>query len=186
MHCDTNNRVPWWTFTGKPEVRPGAREESASPVWLGIGVMSDQWRVSLIMVNSTKLCLNISYIFLICFRQCYENAELNCTNPQSLYYIIVLSYLQIMMFFHYKPYSTTVRRGHRRLAIDVTELLFHIIESHVPFSQDQRARKGYKLNAFLSLFAGKILEVIKRNKWKNMHKNSSPLQKHDFDDELSF
>ena len=31
-HCGTNNRSPLWTFTDpcKPEVRPGAREESAS------------------------------------------------------------------------------------------------------------------------------------------------------------
>ena len=30
-HCVTNNRAPRWTFTDpcKPEVRPGAREESA-------------------------------------------------------------------------------------------------------------------------------------------------------------
>ena len=38
MHCHsgTNNRAPRWTFTDpcKPEVRPGAREESASPAWL--------------------------------------------------------------------------------------------------------------------------------------------------------
>ena len=38
MHfpCDTNNRAPRWTFTDpcKPEVRPGAREESAFPAWL--------------------------------------------------------------------------------------------------------------------------------------------------------
>ena len=35
-HCGTNNRAPRWTFTDpcKPEVRPGAREESASPAWL--------------------------------------------------------------------------------------------------------------------------------------------------------
>ena len=34
-HCGTNNRAPRWTFTDpcKPEVRPGAREESASPAW---------------------------------------------------------------------------------------------------------------------------------------------------------
>ena len=34
-HCGTNNRAPWWTFMDpcKPEVRPGAREESASPAW---------------------------------------------------------------------------------------------------------------------------------------------------------
>ena len=38
MHCHggTNNRAPRRTFTDpcKPEVRPGAREESASPAWL--------------------------------------------------------------------------------------------------------------------------------------------------------
>ena len=38
MHCHfvINNRAPRWTFTDpcKPEVRPGAREESASPAWL--------------------------------------------------------------------------------------------------------------------------------------------------------
>ena len=35
-HCGTNNRAPRWTFTDpcKPEVRPGAREESASLAWL--------------------------------------------------------------------------------------------------------------------------------------------------------
>ena len=35
-HCCTNNRVPSWTFIDpcKPELRPGAREESASPAWL--------------------------------------------------------------------------------------------------------------------------------------------------------
>ena len=35
-HCGTNNRAPRWTFTDlcKPEVRPSAREESASLAWL--------------------------------------------------------------------------------------------------------------------------------------------------------
>ena len=35
-HCVTNNTAPRWTFTDlcKPEMRPGAREESASPAWL--------------------------------------------------------------------------------------------------------------------------------------------------------
>ena len=44
MHCDcgTNNRAPRWTFTDpcKPEVRPGAREESASPAWLAAPAMN--------------------------------------------------------------------------------------------------------------------------------------------------
>ena len=35
-HRGTNNRAPRCTFTDpfKPEVRPGAREESPSPAWL--------------------------------------------------------------------------------------------------------------------------------------------------------
>ena len=41
-HCGTNNRVPRWTFTDpcKLEVRPGAREESASPAWLAAPAMN--------------------------------------------------------------------------------------------------------------------------------------------------
>ena len=46
-HCGTNNRAPRWTFTDpcKPEVRPGAREESASPVWLAAPAMNAQYLV---------------------------------------------------------------------------------------------------------------------------------------------
>ena len=41
-HCGTNNRAPRWTFTDpcKPEVRPGAREESVSPAWLAAPAMT--------------------------------------------------------------------------------------------------------------------------------------------------
>ena len=41
-HCGTNKRAPRWTFTNpcKPEVRPGAREESASPAWLAAPAMN--------------------------------------------------------------------------------------------------------------------------------------------------
>ena len=41
-HCGTNNRAPRRTFTDpcKPEVRPGAREESASPAWLAAPAMN--------------------------------------------------------------------------------------------------------------------------------------------------
>ena len=41
-HCGTNNRALRWTFTDpcKPEVRPGAREESASPAWLAAPAMN--------------------------------------------------------------------------------------------------------------------------------------------------
>ena len=44
MHCrcSINNRAPRWTFTDscKPEVRPGVREESASPAWLAASAMN--------------------------------------------------------------------------------------------------------------------------------------------------
>ena len=41
-HCGPNNRAPRWTFTDpcKTEVRPGAWEESASPVWLAAPAMN--------------------------------------------------------------------------------------------------------------------------------------------------
>ena len=41
-HCGINNRVPRWTFMDpcKPEVRPGAQEESASPAWLAAPAMN--------------------------------------------------------------------------------------------------------------------------------------------------
>ena len=41
-HCDTNNRAPRWTYIDpcKPEVRPGAREESVSPAWLATPAMN--------------------------------------------------------------------------------------------------------------------------------------------------
>ena len=41
-HCGTNNRSPKWAFMYpcKPEVRPGAWEESASPVWLAAPAMN--------------------------------------------------------------------------------------------------------------------------------------------------
>ena len=41
-HCGNNNRAPRWTFMDlcKPEVRPGAREESASPAWLAVPAMN--------------------------------------------------------------------------------------------------------------------------------------------------
>ena len=40
-HCGTNDRAPLWTFADpcKPEVKPGAREESASLAWLAAPAM---------------------------------------------------------------------------------------------------------------------------------------------------
>ena len=63
-HCGTNNKAPRWTFTDpcKPEVRPGAREESAYPARLAAPAMNARdttkvyiwyiqttWRVSLLV-----------------------------------------------------------------------------------------------------------------------------------------
>ena len=44
-HCGTNNRAPRWTFMDpcEPEVRPGAREESASPAWLAAPAMNARY-----------------------------------------------------------------------------------------------------------------------------------------------
>ena len=41
-HCGTNYREPRWTFIDpwKPELRPGALEESASPAWLATPAMN--------------------------------------------------------------------------------------------------------------------------------------------------
>ena len=41
-HCGPNNRAPRWTFMDpcKQEVKPGAREESASPAWLAAPSMN--------------------------------------------------------------------------------------------------------------------------------------------------
>ena len=54
-HCGTNDRAPQWTFTDpcKPEVRPGAREDSASPAWL--------WRLDTGTLCRWKLIVNWYY-----------------------------------------------------------------------------------------------------------------------------
>ena len=55
-HCGTNNRAPQWTFTDhcKPEVRPGAREESVSLAWLAAPAMNacDTTKVYILMLDT--------------------------------------------------------------------------------------------------------------------------------------
>ena len=53
-HCGTNNRAPRWTFTDpcKPEVRPGAREESAYPAWLAAPAMNARDTTKVYMSHS--------------------------------------------------------------------------------------------------------------------------------------
>ena len=56
-HCGTNNRAPRWTFMDpcKPEVRPGAREESASPAWIATPAMNAKQKVFIPCVKTDEL-----------------------------------------------------------------------------------------------------------------------------------
>ena len=53
LHCGTDNRAPRWTFMDpcKPEVRPGAREESMSPAWLVATAMNARDTTKVYMDN---------------------------------------------------------------------------------------------------------------------------------------
>ena len=69
-HCGTNNRAPRWTFTDtcKPDVRTGAREESASPAWLAAHAMNARditkvyiWRLDT-GCGPTNICVFNAYL----------------------------------------------------------------------------------------------------------------------------
>ena len=76
-HCGTNNRAPRWTFTDpcKPEVRPGAREESASPAWLAAPTMnargSEEERGLVISITKTFPVAT----HVLCLRHLRDNAK---------------------------------------------------------------------------------------------------------------
>ena len=57
-HCGTNNKAPLWTFTDpcKPEVIPGAREESAFPAWLAAPDMNMYFFV---IITRLRICLDV-------------------------------------------------------------------------------------------------------------------------------
>ena len=89
MHCHygTNNRAPRWTLTDpcEPEVRPGAREESASPAWLAASAMNAR--------DTTKV-----YIWrldigcgLILYRKCHSHSP-TCNRTLKVH--------QFHCFFH--------------------------------------------------------------------------------------
>ena len=63
-HCGTNNRAPRWTFTDpcKPEVRPGAREESASPAWLAAPAMNTRDTTKVYRYGDSTLNVDLHYI----------------------------------------------------------------------------------------------------------------------------
>ena len=64
-HCGTNNRAPQWTFMDpfKPEVKPGAREESASPAWLAAPAMNARDTHFLIFITLLK----VNQIYFNCY-----------------------------------------------------------------------------------------------------------------------
>ena len=68
-HCGTNNRAPRWTFTDpwKSEVRPGAREVSASPAWLAApaGNARDTTKVLIWRINTGS--------WLTLYRKCHSH-----------------------------------------------------------------------------------------------------------------
>ena len=80
-HCGTNNRAPRWTATEscKPEVRSGAREDSASPAWLAAPAMNARdttnvyiWRRDTgcgptLYVSSHQKTRFIEFFYQICF-----------------------------------------------------------------------------------------------------------------------
>ena len=87
-HCCTNNRAPRWTFTDpcEPEVRPGAREESASPAWLAAPAMNarDTTKVYIWWLDTgcgptlyDRLSLNFLGMFLSSFWICVQSRKKN-------------------------------------------------------------------------------------------------------------
>ena len=62
-HCGTNNRAPRWTFMDpcKPEVRPGAREESVSPAWLAAPAMNARDTTEIFEVILRNICLFMKF-----------------------------------------------------------------------------------------------------------------------------
>ena len=71
MHCNcgTNNRAPRWTFTYpcKPEVRLGAREESASPAWLAAPSMNARDTTKMYIWRLDTVC------GLALYRKCHSH-----------------------------------------------------------------------------------------------------------------
>ena len=75
-HCGTNNRAPRWTFADhcKPELKPGAREESASPASLATPAMNARdtkkvyiWRHGYISEAMIKPCFLHLYVSMFYF-----------------------------------------------------------------------------------------------------------------------
>ena len=85
-HCGTNNRAPRWTFTDpcKPEMGPGAREESASPAWLAAPVILD---VTASFSHTISYVGNVSLASTRLY--CWESAQVECF-PLCSFWINIL------------------------------------------------------------------------------------------------
>ena len=68
-HCGTNNRASRWAFTDpcKAEVRPGAREESASPAWLAAPAMNARYTTKVYIWRRDTGC------GLTLYRKCHSH-----------------------------------------------------------------------------------------------------------------
>ena len=62
-HCGTNNKAPRWSFMNfcRPELRPGAREESASSDWLAAPAMNARDTTK---VYNGGLTLDVEWYFM--------------------------------------------------------------------------------------------------------------------------
>ena len=106
-HCGTNNRAPRWTFTDpcKPEERPGAREESASPAWLAAPAMNAR--------NITKVY--IWRLDTVCgrplYRKCHSHntpcKDDDNTDPQGMTKIIAKYESPFSEFFFFNFCQST-------------------------------------------------------------------------------
>ena len=84
-HCGTNNRAPPWTFTDpcKPEVRPGAWEQSASPAWVAASAMNARDTMKLYIWRLGTECGPTQY------RKCHShNTPGKRHNKDSHHYIV--------------------------------------------------------------------------------------------------
>ena len=91
-HCGTNNRAPQWTFTDpcKPEVRPGAREESASPAWLAAPAMNARDTTKVYILRPDTRCGSTLY------RKCHSH---NTPGKRHNTVMIFVRYLSEIRYF---------------------------------------------------------------------------------------
>ena len=101
-HCGTNNRAPRWTFMDpcKPEVRPGAREESASPAWLAAPAMNARDTTKVYILRLT-LDVDRHYIGSVTATTHQEKGiitlESKLINVNCLHFIVCQNYTNVLI-----------------------------------------------------------------------------------------